>query len=271
LDLTFRVLGIPVHVGPSIIIGLALLGLLSRLSGPLLIGWIALGLAALLLHELGHALVFRRFGLRSRITFFLFGGLTVPDDAAAAGSLSDARMVAVALAGPGVSLAVGLVSLAAVFVASGTGMTVNRDGRMLVLLWLFVNIGWAVFNLLPIGNLDGGRALRHLLGALIPGRAGIIVGTSTNLVASALVAFVALLNGLPYVAFIAVIFGLAAPNLWSGLTDAISPPKGPPEHRDPESPSELDHGPGDGEPRGPHDTPRGPYESIYRGEPPFRP
>jgi stage IV sporulation protein FB len=265
LDLTFHVLGIPVHVGPSIIVGLGLLGLLSGLEGPLLVEWIALGFAALLLHELGHAVVFRRFGLRSHITFFLFGGLTVPDDATAAGSLSDARMVAVALAGPGVSLAVGLVSLAAVFVASGAGMTVDREGRMLVLLWLFVNIGWAIFNLLPIGNLDGGRALRHLLGALIPGRAGIVVGTSANLIASALVAFVALQNGLVYVAFIAVVFGLAAPNVWSGLTDAVSPPKEPRQRRGSESPPKLDReGPADG-------GERGPYESIYRDEPRFRP
>jgi stage IV sporulation protein FB len=263
LDLTFRVLGIPVHLGPSIVVGLALLGLLSRLEGPLLVAWIALGFVALLLHELGHALVFRRFGLHSHITFFLFGGLTVPDDATAAGSLSDARMVAVALAGPGVSLAVGLVSLAAVIVVSGAGMTVDRDGRMLVLLWLFVNIGWAIFNLLPIGNLDGGRALRHLLGALIPGRPGIIVGTSANLLASALVAFVALQNGLAYVAFIALVFGLAAPNVWSGLADAVFPPKEPPEPRAPEPPPEVNHGPGNGEPHGP-------AESIYRGEPRFR-
>jgi stage IV sporulation protein FB len=231
-----RILGIRVTFGPSVLVGLGALGLLSRLEGTVLVAWIGLGVVALLLHELGHALVFRRFGVPSSISFFVLGGLTTPDDSDAAAALSDPRQLAVAVAGPAVSLAVGLVSLVAVVVAARIGMTASRDVRLLVGLWLFVNLGWAIFNLLPIGSLDGGRAVRHLLGAMIPGPTGAMVGLAANLVASALIAVLAVWAGLLYIAFIAVIFGLLAPALTAapvapdpGAEDATGGPPAPGE------------------------------------------
>ena len=224
MNRSVRILGIPVTLEPTVLLGLAVLGLVSRLDGAVLVAWIGLGFVALLLHELGHAVVFRRFGVSSRVSFFLLGGITTPDDVAAATALPDARQLAVALAGPAASLVVGLLSLGAVLLAANAGATTSHDVGALVFLWLFVNLGWAIFNLLPIGNLDGGRAVRHLLGALVPGRAGVILGVSADLVASGLIAALALGHGLVYVAFVAVVFGLASPDLWSRLRDAVMPP-----------------------------------------------
>lgn len=238
-----RILGVPVRIGPSIVIGLLLIGVLSGLSDAFLVEWIVLGLIALLVHELGHAVTFRRYGVTSQITFWALGGFTVPDDTPATELLTDRQMVVVALAGPGVSLVVGLASLAVLLVARQFGDLGPSEIRVPISIWLFVNLGWAVFNLLPIGSLDGGQALSHSIGALVQGRLGAALGVLASIGASAIVAVVAIMVGLPYIAFIAVIFGLASPNLYEGLREAISP-----ERADPPA------GPGSRPPTGSDDT-----------------
>ena len=225
--LSFRLFSVPIGIGPSIVAGLLALGILSRLSEVLLLAWIVLGIVALLAHELGHAVMFRRFGVPASIRFFALGGLTVPDDAAAADQLSHARIAMVAFAGPAVSLVIGLASLAFAIVFVQLGFTPSGGGRGLAFIWLFVNLGWGVFNLLPIASLDGGLGLRHLLGAAIPGRAGIVLGVLANLLASAVVAVAALQLGQPYIAVIAVVFGLASPALYTELRDALDPSRVP--------------------------------------------
>src|SRR5215216_4065140 len=89
-------------------------------------------LGSLLAHEVGHALVARRAGLRVRgITLWLLGGVAQLEDELAAAALSLA----------------GVPTLAVVVAA-----------------WLALgNAALAVFNLLPAAPLDGGRVLRGLL------------------------------------------------------------------------------------------------------------
>lgn len=118
----------------------------------------ALFLAALLGHELSHALVARRNGLTVRaITLWMIGGITElegePPDAGA-----DLR---IAVAGPATSAAA-----AAVF--AGAAMAVGyADGPAVLtaaLVWLALMNGLlAVFNMLPGAPLDGGRVLRAAL------------------------------------------------------------------------------------------------------------
>jgi Zn-dependent protease len=221
--LSFRLLGIPVRIGPAIVAGLLFLGLLSRFSEFFLVAWVILGIVALLAHELGHALVFRRFAVPSSIRFFVLGGLTVAEDGAAAERLSQSRQALVALAGPAVSIGIGVASLALFLAVDQLAVGVPFDARGIAYLWLFVNLGWGVFNLIPIASLDGGQALRHLLGAVLPGRAGVVVGVGANLLAAALLAAIALQVGQPYVAFIAIVFGLVNPALYAELADALDP------------------------------------------------
>jgi stage IV sporulation protein FB len=216
--ITVRVLGIPVSIGPAIVVGLGVLGVLSRFSGVQLVEWIGLGILALLLHELGHALAFRRFGVPASITFWVLGGLTVPDDLDAAMRLSDRQMLVVVLAGPVVGLVIGAAALAAMVVFR----ELPRSIREPLFLWMFVNLGWGIFNLLPISSLDGGRALEYLAAALF-GRAGRLVGLAAGLVASVLIAVAAAVFGLYSVAFIAVVFGLLNPSPYRELLEAIRP------------------------------------------------
>jgi Zn-dependent protease len=191
---------------------------LSGLKGVFLAEWVVLGFIALLLHELGHALAFRRYGVESSITFWLLGGFTVPNDQEAAARRSERQMLAVTVAGPLVGLVIGAMTLAV-----GVGLHLHDAGdeiREPVFLWLFVNLAWALFNLMPISSLDGGGAVEHLAGAAF-GPAGRAIGLAACIVASALIAVAALAVGLYSIAIIAVVFGLLNPGPYRGLFDEL--------------------------------------------------
>jgi Zn-dependent protease len=150
-----KILGIPTKIEPSFLMLSLLLAASRGFNPPLLLEWLVVVFISVLLHELGHALVARRFGLSPRITLHSMGGLTSWSEVT---EIGPAKHLAIILAGPaagfflgGVLYAVGptlLRTLPAEILAVG-----YRD-----LLW--VNIGWGIFNLLPILPLDGGQVLR---------------------------------------------------------------------------------------------------------------
>jgi membrane-associated protease RseP (regulator of RpoE activity) len=222
VKLKVDLLGIPITIGPAILAGLAVLGVLSRLSGALLVAWVVLGFVALLIHELGHAVAFRHYGVAAFISFWALGGFTAPDDQEAAARLSDRELLVVTVAGPMVGLVVGAATLLVGFVARDA----LRPVRMPIFLWLFVNLGWAIFNLMPVSSLDGGQALEHLAGAVM-GRPGRAIGLALGLLGSGLIAVIALEMGLLSVAFVAVVFGLFNPTPYLRLRAEIWPPRPP--------------------------------------------
>jgi Zn-dependent protease len=111
--------------------------------------------ASLLLHELGHALQARREGVEIEgINLWLFGGVAQ----FRTGFPSAGAEFRIAIAGPLVSLAIGLLC---VLVAAIAGLPNAIDG---VVAWLgFTNLILLGFNLLPALPLDGGRVLRSAL------------------------------------------------------------------------------------------------------------
>lgn len=111
--------------------------------------------ASLLLHELGHAVIARREGMEiDGITLWLFGGV-----ARFKGMFPSAGAeLRIALAGPAVSLVLGLAFLGA---AAALPLPDAVDG---VVKWLGrINLILLAFNMLPALPLDGGRVLRALL------------------------------------------------------------------------------------------------------------
>jgi Zn-dependent protease len=126
------------------------------------------GEAALLLHELGHALVARRDGLRvTRIVFHGFHAQTIVDSAID----PPVHDLWIALAGPSVNLVL-VVLAAALRVALGTSGALDA----FLLMLLLGNAATAVLSLLPLGPSDGARALsglrrrRNALEAEVPGQ-----------------------------------------------------------------------------------------------------
>jgi Zn-dependent protease/predicted transcriptional regulator len=114
--------------------------------------------ASLLLHELGHAFQARGEGLQIEgITLWLFGGV-----AKFRGTFPTAGAeFRIAVAGPLVSLAIGIAFVALALLA---GLPSAVDG---IVAWLgVINLTLLVFNLLPALPLDGGRVLRSALWAL---------------------------------------------------------------------------------------------------------
>jgi len=174
----FRLAGIPVHLDLSFLLVLplwalyigrnlphyfALLGLpqdprLLQGPYPFLLGLLAAtGLfLSVLLHEVGHALAARRYGVATRrITLWLLGGVAqmerIPRE--------PMKELVIALAGPLVSLLLFLLFRTLPWEAGALGFL----GRYLAL----VNLGLALFNLLPIPALDGGRILLLFLGRFL--------------------------------------------------------------------------------------------------------
>lgn len=108
----------------------------------------------LCVHEVAHAVIARRFGVRVRgITLFLLGGV-----AEIQGELpSPGAEFAVALVGPATSVAIGSVLA---LVAEGTGALGWTAVEAVAFTLALVNLGVALFNLVPGLPLDGGRILR---------------------------------------------------------------------------------------------------------------
>jgi Zn-dependent protease len=118
----------------------------------------------LTVHELAHAVTARRFGIRVRgITLFLFGGVAEIEGEVP----TPAREFAVALVGPTVSLALGGVFALGTLWADGLPVLEGILGTLAL-----VNLGVALFNLVPGLPLDGGRLLRAGLWRLTDSYAG---------------------------------------------------------------------------------------------------
>jgi Zn-dependent protease len=119
----------------------------------------AIGLfVSIVIHELFHSLVARRFGLSIRgITLFMFGGVAEMTEEPA-NAKTEFYM---ALAGPVTSIALGMIFYSTYLILKRLGVSMGITG---IFGYLGI-INWALagFNLIPAFPLDGGRILRSIL------------------------------------------------------------------------------------------------------------
>jgi Zn-dependent protease/CBS domain-containing protein len=162
-----RVAGIPIYVHWTFLVLIAWLVLGELLEGHDLavalegVGFVLALFGCVVLHELGHALTARRFGVPTAdITLLPIGGVArlqrIPEH--------PPQELLVALAGPAVNVAIVVVLLALGVrfpgnMADADHLIKARFGPKL----LEVNVFLVLFNLLPAFPMDGGRVLRALL------------------------------------------------------------------------------------------------------------
>ena len=163
-----RILGIDVKLHMTFLLLLGWVGisfylerrdLADAFSG---VGFVLTLFGIVVLHELGHALTARRFGIRTRdITLLPIGGVArlerMPDD--------PREELLVALAGPGVNVVLASLIAAVMLLVTETPISgeVSLVGGDLLRNLLWVNVVLAGFNMIPAFPMDGGRVLRALL------------------------------------------------------------------------------------------------------------
>jgi len=163
-----RVAGIDIYVHVTFLILIYLVGnsywnqqgtMTAVLSG---VGYILALFFCVVLHEFGHSLTARRYGIRTRnITLLPIGGIAslekMPDD--------PRQEINVAIAGPAVNFVIAILLYLYLY-SSNTQITIEQSGvtgGSFLYRLMMVNLFLGAFNLLPAFPMDGGRVLRAAL------------------------------------------------------------------------------------------------------------
>ena len=182
-DLNFTLFGIPVRVHPLFwVMALLFGGIAGDVVG--MLSWVFAVFVSILVHELGHALLFRRFGVGSSVALHLAGGHTEPQPVPWGGRwayvpLSPLQEALVSFAGPAAGFLLAGVVVGGIFAAGGSMAFAALSGvipfpiavlpfggtllQILVMDLLWVNFLWGAVNLMPVFPLDGGNIARRLL------------------------------------------------------------------------------------------------------------
>ena len=195
-DLRFQLMGFPVRICWSfwlmgVVFGYSLVqfvdmdwGMASPGMMPLLILWTLCLLVSILIHELGHALAFRQYGIHSSIVLYHFGGLAIPTSAYTPGisqrDIGPRQDIWISFAGPLAQFLSAVFVVAAVKAAGYRlfvfnlmpgpfakipgvleGEPIDSAGMYaMVTFYIFPSVLWAIMNLVPVWPLDGGHIMR---------------------------------------------------------------------------------------------------------------
>ena len=208
----FRLFGIDVYIHLSWLLIFALgswtmsssfIGILNK-NFPLLfhdsnlVGWV-LGMAAVILlftsvliHEFGHSLVAKAFGIRvGGITLFLLGGVSMLNDEDMKDKATPLKEFLIVAIGPLTSFVLGLAFLGLYLKIEGARAGQFSTPVFLLCQYLmFINFLLAAFNTIPAFPLDGGRMFFSILKILRVGekRAYGIAATVGSIISYAMIA-----------------------------------------------------------------------------------
>ncbi len=189
-----RIFGIPLRLEGTALLFLGLIALGSARGGALAmaegVAYAVVVFGSVLVHELGHALVARRTGVGAlEIVLHGFGGLTRFGRAP-----GPREGVFITLAGPLAGIALGIAAVPLWLTVDPWGL----GGKLVTF-----NIGWSLFNLVPMYPLDGGHVLYHLLGHVRGQRAALRTTAWVGLGAAVLVAAAGLAVDMIFVVIVA--------------------------------------------------------------------
>ncbi len=195
-------------------------GMTAALDGVLFVSAV---FACVVLHELGHAIAARRYGIKTPdITLLPIGGLArlerIPEN--------PRQEIVIALAGPLVNVVIAAVLL--VFLGgqldpealSRNDLSLNGFLQRLAA----VNIILVLFNMIPAFPMDGGRVLRALLALSMPRAKATRIAASIGQGLAFLFGFLGLIWANPILVFVAIFVYLAA-SAEAGATDLMDAAK----------------------------------------------
>jgi Zn-dependent protease/predicted transcriptional regulator len=197
--------GIPIRIHLTFLLLLVWFGFDQHGAGanPILaIIFLLLVFSCVVAHELGHALMAKRYGVRTReIVLYPIGGI-----ARLEGIPGGEAELLIALAGPAVNfvlaivLAILLVITELSFMPSALLTSIDQLPGQLLL----VNVALFLFNLVPAFPMDGGRVLRAALALAIPPSQATRIATTIGQGFAVLIG----LTGLVFFHFVLVLIGI---------------------------------------------------------------
>jgi stage IV sporulation protein FB len=203
-----KILGIDVRIHVTFLLLLSWIGLVyyrtaglpAAVSG---IVFICLVFLCVLLHEFGHALAARRYGIRTPdITLLPIGGVArlerMPE--------KPVQEFVVAIAGPLVNVVIAAILMLFFGIPDKfpNPLTIQHAGVSLAEKLLAVNVGLVLFNLLPAFPMDGGRILRALLALRQPYARATQIAAGVGQMMAFVFGFIGLTQGQPMLVLVAV-------------------------------------------------------------------
>jgi Zn-dependent protease/CBS domain-containing protein len=207
-----RLFGVPVRLHFTFILLLVFLlvaGVGEKQSGSSTALYVLALFASVLLHEVGHALVARRYGIRTiEIVMFPIGGVSRPERQPKA-----REELWIALAGPTVNLLIAAALLG--WIAARHGFVAldqlrePADANLAERIALG-NLVLCLFNLLPAYPMDGGRILRSVLALSRPMEEATRIASGAGQVLAIMLGMAGLLWGNFMLIFVALFVYLGA-------------------------------------------------------------
>lgn len=175
---------------------------------PLVFLWVVAVFISILIHELGHALVMRHYGISPRITLYGMGGLASynPSQVRDRRAFTSRAQIAISAAGPLAGFLFAALIIVAILLSGNSvevwfsfpygpriapvGIANGTLAKFLNAL-LFVSVTWGLFNLLPVYPLDGGQISREIC-LRVSTRRGISFSLTLSLVTAAAIALLSL-------------------------------------------------------------------------------
>lgn len=146
--------------------------------------WVVVVFVSIIIHEMGHVLAFRRYGIHSQVVLHFAGGLTIPESTPwgtgyASVAPSPRQEIVISLAGPFAGFIFAALVMLVATLTGGSLLTGKIFGlipmpmtaimpyggqalSIFISMLLWVNISWGIFNLLPVFPLDGGQVTRNI-------------------------------------------------------------------------------------------------------------